>query len=266
MSPCSTPIASRRRAEISSTGRAGDADLLAGRQIRLHLLLVQSRDGRRHRCRPSNRRPRESRKSPFCPNIAATPDGQQVWFTLKDTGKVEIFDAKPPFNLLKTLDTGPITNHVNFAHNANGTFAYVSSIGGLNEVKVFRTDDFSQDRNHPHGQSSSRRVAVQETVAVSTVRLENADALAAIDTIVCQQGCRQWPFRSGPGAAGDHLCSERGAGRRRNAESSAARDRGTGRALDDGIHGREQGRAGTNERHLVRPGSCSGRAGFRHRT
>src|SRR6201998_4146103 len=24
--------------------------------------------------------------SPFCPNIAATPDGSQVWFTLKDTG------------------------------------------------------------------------------------------------------------------------------------------------------------------------------------
>jgi YVTN family beta-propeller protein len=25
--------------------------------------------------------------SPFCPNIAATPDGSQVWFTLKDVGK-----------------------------------------------------------------------------------------------------------------------------------------------------------------------------------
>ena len=25
--------------------------------------------------------------SPFCPNIAATPDGTQVWFTLKDIGK-----------------------------------------------------------------------------------------------------------------------------------------------------------------------------------
>ncbi len=35
--------------------------------------------------------------SPFCPNIAATPDGKQVWFTLKDTGKTEVFDARPPF-------------------------------------------------------------------------------------------------------------------------------------------------------------------------
>src|SRR3954469_14573347 len=39
--------------------------------------------------------------SPFCPNIAATPDGKQVWFTLKDTGKTQVFDAQPPFSLLK---------------------------------------------------------------------------------------------------------------------------------------------------------------------
>src|ERR1700726_2892356 len=74
--------------------------------------------------------------SPFCPNIAATPDGKQVWFTLKDTGRTEVFDARPPFSVLKTLNTGPITNHVNIVHNAHGTFAYVT-VGGLNEVKVF---------------------------------------------------------------------------------------------------------------------------------
>ena len=72
--------------------------------------------------------------SPFCPNIAATPDGTQVWFTLKDTGKTQVFDAKPPFTVLKTLDTGPITNHVNIVRNANGQFAYVT-VGGLNEVQ-----------------------------------------------------------------------------------------------------------------------------------
>src|SRR5579871_5343160 len=27
--------------------------------------------------------------SPFCPDLAATPDGAQVWFTLKDTGKAQ---------------------------------------------------------------------------------------------------------------------------------------------------------------------------------
>src|SRR6201995_2311257 len=35
--------------------------------------------------------------SPFCPNIAATPDGQQVWFTLKDIGKTQVFEGRPPF-------------------------------------------------------------------------------------------------------------------------------------------------------------------------
>ena len=93
--------------------------------------------------------------SPFCPDIAATPDGTQVWFTLKDIGRTQVFDARPPFKLLKTLDTGPITNHVNIAHNANGTFAYVT-VGGLNQVKVFRTDTFAQVAtipvgNLPHG-------------------------------------------------------------------------------------------------------------------
>lgn len=121
-----------------------------------------------------------SQESPFCPNIAATPDGRQVWFTLKDVGKTQVFNARPPFNLIKTIDTGPITNHVNFAHTAKGTFAYVT-IGGLNLVKVFRTDDFSSVTtipigNLPHGvwpSGDGSRIYVG---------LENADALAAIDT------------------------------------------------------------------------------------
>jgi hypothetical protein len=32
-----------------------------------------------------------------------------------------VFGGQPPFELLKTLDTGPITNHVNIVRNANGT-------------------------------------------------------------------------------------------------------------------------------------------------
>jgi YVTN family beta-propeller protein len=119
--------------------------------------------------------------SPFCPNIAATPDGKQVWFTLKDTGKVQVFDAHPPFALVKSLDTGPITNHVNFAHNANGTFAYVT-IGGLNEVKVFRTDNFEQVATVPVGKLP-HGVWPSGDGARVYVGLENEDALAAIDTL-----------------------------------------------------------------------------------
>ena len=119
--------------------------------------------------------------SPFCPNIAATPDGAQVWFTLKDIGKTQVFDARPPFALLKTLDTGPITNHVNFARNARGQFAYVT-VGGLDEVQVFRTDDFSKVATIPVGKLPHGVWPSGDGSRVY-VGLENDDALIAIDTL-----------------------------------------------------------------------------------
>ena len=119
--------------------------------------------------------------SPFCPNIAATPDGTQVWFTLKDVGKTQVFDARPPFTLLKTLDTGPITNHVNIVHNANGSFAYVT-VGGLNEVKVFRTSDFVRIATIPVGDLPHGIWPSGDGTRVY-VGLENADRLVAIDTL-----------------------------------------------------------------------------------
>jgi YVTN family beta-propeller protein len=118
--------------------------------------------------------------SPFCPNIAASPDGDQVWFTLKDIGKTVAFDAHPPFHVLATLDTGPITNHVNFARVDATTFAYVS-VGALGVVKVFRASDFTQVATIdvgalPHGvwpSGDGSRIYVG---------LENDDAIAVIDT------------------------------------------------------------------------------------
>src|SRR5437868_8840166 len=86
---------------------------------------------------------RVKQESPFCPDIAATPDGKQVWLTLKDVGRTMVFNARPPFDIIKTIATGPITNHVNIVRNRNGQFAYVT-VGGLNAVKVFRTDNFEQ--------------------------------------------------------------------------------------------------------------------------
>jgi YVTN family beta-propeller protein len=122
-----------------------------------------------------------SQVSPFCPNIAATPDGKQVWFTLKDTGKVMVFGARPPFSLLKTIDTGPITNHVNFVNNAKGSFAYVT-VGGLNEVLAFRTNDFSKVATIPVGKLPHGIWPSGDGTRVY-VGLENEDRLAAIDTL-----------------------------------------------------------------------------------
>jgi YVTN family beta-propeller protein len=118
--------------------------------------------------------------SPFCPNIAATPDGQQVWITLKDTGQAMAFQAKPPFAVLRTFATGPITNHVNFITTANGQFAYVT-VGGLNEVQVFRTDDFSKVATIPVGRLPHGLWPSGDGTRLY-VGLENADALQVIDT------------------------------------------------------------------------------------
>jgi YVTN family beta-propeller protein len=119
--------------------------------------------------------------SAFCPNIAATPDGTQVWITLKDSGKVMVFAAQPPFNILKTLDTGAITNHVNIVRNRNGQFAYVT-VGGLNQVIAFRTADFAEVAriavgNMPHGAWPSG------DGARLYVGIENDDKMTAIDTL-----------------------------------------------------------------------------------
>jgi YVTN family beta-propeller protein len=124
---------------------------------------------------------RVQQASPFCPDIAATPDGSQVWFTLKDVGKTQIFDAHPPFALLKTLDTGPITNHVNIVRNAHGMFAYVT-VGGLNEIKVFRTDDFSQIAMIPVGKLPHGIWPSGDGTRIY-VGLENDDQLIGVDTL-----------------------------------------------------------------------------------
>src|ERR1700756_4005609 len=120
--------------------------------------------------------------SPFCPNISATPDGRQVWFTLKDIGKTEVINAQPPFNVLAILDTGPITNHVNIVRNKNGQFAYIT-IGGENVVKVYTTADKPEmvatipTGELPHGiwpSGDGTRVYVA---------LENGTGVNAIDTL-----------------------------------------------------------------------------------
>lgn len=133
--------------------------------------------------------------SAFCPNIAASPDGAQVWFTLKDIGKTVAFNARAPFDVLTTLDTGPLTNHVNFARTERGQFAYVT-VGGENVVKVFRTDDFSPVATIPVGALPHGLWASPDGSRIY-VGLENAGELAVIDTasntVVTNVGVGQAP-------------------------------------------------------------------------
>jgi YVTN family beta-propeller protein len=120
--------------------------------------------------------------SPFSPNLSVSRDGTEVWFTLKDSGKTQVMSAQPPFRILATLDTGPITNHVTLVENSNGKFAYVT-VGGENSVKVYRRGDKPEllatiaTADLPHGiwgSGDGTRVYVG---------LENQDAVIAIDTL-----------------------------------------------------------------------------------
>ena len=133
------PWAERDEVKGALAGRAGSATRLS-RSAETVVITVKD-----HQI--VGRIPQES---PFCPNIAVTPDGAQVWFTLKDVGKTMVFSGRPPFAVLKILATGPITNHVKIVRNSSGTFAYVT-VGGLNQVQVFRTDDFSKVTTIPVG-------------------------------------------------------------------------------------------------------------------
>ena len=82
--------------------------------------------------------------------------------------------------MLKVLDTGPLTNHVNFIYTPKGQFAYVT-VGGLNEVQVFRTSDFTKVATIPVGKLPHGIWPSGDGSRIY-VGLENADELCVIDT------------------------------------------------------------------------------------
>jgi YVTN family beta-propeller protein len=125
---------------------------------------------------------RPPQASPFCPNIAVSPENDEVWITLKDAGKTQVFSAKPPFEQKALLETGPISNHVNFVNNRNGKFAYIT-VGGANQVKAYRRGAVPElvatipVGSLPHGlwpSGDGSRIYVA---------LENGNAATVIDTL-----------------------------------------------------------------------------------
>ncbi len=134
--------------------------------------------------------------SPFSPNLAVSADGKQVWFTLKDSGKTQVMDAAPPFAILGTVASGPITNHVTCVDNAAGHFAYVT-VGSLDEVKVYRREPpFEQVATIPTGALPHGIWGSPDGTRVY-VGLENEAKVQAIDTatnkIVATVPCGQLP-------------------------------------------------------------------------
>jgi YVTN family beta-propeller protein len=155
--------------------------------------------------------------SPFCPNIAVSPENDEVWITLKDVGKTQVFTAKPPFEQRTLLDTGPLTNHVNFANVGGGRFAYVT-IGGSNQVKVFRRAGTPQliatipvgDLPHglwPSADGSRMYVALENGGAVAVIDTMSNTVIATVPIGQTTQALVYVPNAVPDGAATDNLAA-----------------------------------------------------------
>jgi YVTN family beta-propeller protein len=114
-----------------------------------------------------------------------------VWFTLKDSGKVQVISGQAPFKPITVLQTGPITNHVNFARTPRGQFAYVT-VGALRQVKVFTTDAQPKlvatidtgDNPHglwPSGDGSRMYVGLQLSNAVAVIDTATNRVVKTVD-------------------------------------------------------------------------------------
>lgn len=119
--------------------------------------------------------------SPFSPNLAITADGAEIWMTHKDVGKTTVIDARR-MEVTHVLETGAVTNHVNFAQTSQGRLTYIT-IGGENVVKVYKHRNGAPELIAtiptgalPHG------IWPSDNGSRIYVALENGDAVDVIDT------------------------------------------------------------------------------------
>lgn len=74
----------------------------------------------------------------FSSDMMISADGQRLWVAHKNVGKTSIIDLTRR-SIVTFLDTGPETNHPNFAFVNGTTFGFVT-VAALNETKVYRQD------------------------------------------------------------------------------------------------------------------------------
>ena len=72
-------------------------------------------------------------------DLAVSPDGEEVWLGHPATGRTTVIDTTT-LMVKAVLETGPRTNHPNFATVGGMDYAYVT-VGGLNQTKVYRRTD-----------------------------------------------------------------------------------------------------------------------------
>jgi YVTN family beta-propeller protein len=72
----------------------------------------------------------------FSSDMMLTPDGAHAWVAHKMTGRVSVVDLAAR-RVAAVVDTGPETNHPNFAY-VNGSLLAFVTVGALNATRVYR--------------------------------------------------------------------------------------------------------------------------------
>ncbi|MFJ3823642.1 YncE family protein [Streptomyces nodosus] len=118
----------------------------------------------------------------FSSDQAISPDGRELWAAHKRAGKVSVIDLVHN-KVVTVLDTGPDTNHPQFADTRTGGHVYLT-VGGLDETWVYRRTGgvpvlVTKIKNHghaPHGAWASGDYSRMY------IGLEKSDAVDVVDT------------------------------------------------------------------------------------
>ena len=94
------------------------------------------------------------------PIIAATPDGSQVWFTLKDTGKTQVFDATPAVRAAQDHGHRPASPITSTSCAMPTARSPMSPSAAATRSKSSAPTDFSASGDDPGRQAPARRLAV----------------------------------------------------------------------------------------------------------
>ena len=104
--------------------------------------------------------------SPFCPNIAVVARRRAGLDDPEGRRQEMVFRAKPPFQVLRVLDTGPITNHVNFVRTA-ARAVRLRDDRRAEPGEGLSHQRFRAGRDHPGRRSAARHLAFRATARAS---------------------------------------------------------------------------------------------------
>lgn len=172
---------------------------------------------------------------------AISPDGEELWLGHPMTGRTTIVDAKN-FEVETVIESGPRTNHPNFASRDGKEFAYVT-VGGMDQTLVYeRSEDDGAPRKvaeiensgaGPHGiwpspDNSRIYVALQKSDAVDVIDTETNEV---VNTLRIGQDPQALVYVADavPSGGGTSNLTEQGLGKRiENIEVDVSRVGGDG--------------------------------------